>query len=266
MTNLRHCSLFLIFSISLLLGAVPAARCQESPDPTENLSAQDQAVPAEQRVWLDSGRGKALAFYLPEKSGKAHGGVLIVPNRGEHPAVQGLIDTLRYSLADNHWHTLALNISKLDTAAVQDEIRAGIASLNARGVFNIAILGEGEGALHALRYIASLPPRKQGEITQIRALVMINADNGQGESDIGALGSIGLPILDAWLANDLDEQQQARERKRLASTSATYYQQARLPYTTYQSSRGENRVTKRIRGWLDKNVAGFMVDSGTPGG
>lgn len=265
MTNRYAYLTKLITGLLLVMAmAAPTVHSQTAAE-TQDLSEQDRAVPADQRLWLDDG-SKDLAFYIPEKSGKAHGGVLIIPNRGEHPGVLGLINTLRYTLAENHWHTLALNISGQDADAIQNTIAAGIVSLNGKGVFNIALLGEGEGALHALRYVASLPPAKQGEVGQIRALVMINATNNSGGRDdaLTKLGSITLPVLDAYYANDLDELKQAQERKRFASPQSELYQQARLPYTNTQSSPTENRITKRVRGWLDKNAAGFMVDSSSP--
>lgn len=227
------------------------------------MDAQDLAVDESQWVWLNSSDGKDLAFYLSEKSGTAHGGVLIIPDKGSHPAVAATINSLRHTLADHHWHTLALNISTLDAGHIQKVIAAGVAALNERGVFNIAILGEGQGAAYGLQYIAGLPPAAEGEFQQIRALVMLNADNraeGLAGQPMAPLALVDMPVLDAWYANDYQQQQRARQRRSMAAAANALYQQARLPYITVYSADEDNRITKQIRGWLDSNIAGFMVD------
>lgn len=254
----------LLLGFSAMLYGQAAEDSDASMSGMDALSAQDRASEPGERVWLAATGSKQLAFYLNEKSGTAHGGVLIVPDRGIHPIVSGTINALRHTLAQHHWHTLAVNISSLNTEQIQQTIAAGIRQLNAKGVFNIAILGEGEGAAHALHYIAGLPPVAEGEIQQIRALIMLNAHNtasGLEQDAMAPLATLKLPVLDAYVANDFREAQQAQERRALTNNSKKLYQQARVPYVTVQSPDQENRVTKRIRGWLDKNVAGFMVDS-----
>lgn len=265
MNNLRRCSIRnkLIGFVCMGCFAVCISAQESSPATEMALDPHDLAAGAQERVWLDIGNGKDLAFYLSEKSGTAHGGVLIVPNKGIHPAVTGTVNSLRHTLAKHHWHTLALDISPLDAGAIQQDIAAGVAYLNSQGVFNIAILGDGQGAVYALQYVASLPPPEKGQFEQIRALVMLNADNmaeGTTGDPMAVLAHVRLPVLDAWYANDFSEQQKAKHRRSLTAGTSALYQQARIPYATVQSSEHENRVTKRIRGWLDKNIAGFMVD------
>lgn len=207
------------------------------------------------------------AFYLSELSGKAHGGVLLIPDIGRSPTIPGNISALRHSLASKHWHTLALDTSDSSDTHTQQMIAAGISYLNQQGVFNIAILGEGIGAAQAIHYIAALPviDKNQGGFEQIRALIMINAKNSIPGSRVNTLGKLGVirqPILDAYSSSELLKQQQATNRKRAARvrTGSVLYQQIRLPLISHFQQQGENRVTKQVRGWLDKNVAGFMVD------
>lgn len=263
--RIRRATLRTLASLCLCCFITQALAQQADSSDASKLDPQDLAASANERVWLNTDSGKRLAFYLSEKSGTAHGGVLIIPDRGIHPAVTGTINSLRHTLAKHHWHTLALDISSLDAEAVPGTIAAGVAQLNAEGVFNIAILGNGQGAVYALQYVAKLPPPEKGKFQQIRALVMLNADNFSGTSDhnpMAALADIKLPVLDAWYANDYNEQQKARQRREQAAGANNLYQQARIPYVAVQNPGYENRITKRIRGWLDKNIAGFMVDKG----
>jgi hypothetical protein len=240
---------------------------QENPPPVTNgeQSPFDQQASDREKVWLNVAGRKELAFYLNEASGKAHGGVLLIPDAGHHPAVEGMINSLRHSLANNHWHTLAIDVEGTSETITQQTIAAGIQYLNQQGVFNIAILGEGLGAAQATHYVAALPQvLEPGQLQQIRALLMINADNHIPDSKVNTLqklSGIQLPILDAYRNNDYLEQRLAHERKLAARRLMTRnYQEIRLPLSSGYQKNYDDRITKRIRGWLDKNVAGFMVD------
>ncbi len=238
----------------------PTVSPQEQPSPGKESSLDKRAADHE-KVWLTTGDHKELAFYLSETTGKTYGAVLLVPDLGRHPAAQGMIYSLRHYLADNHWHTLAIKTDGSSTESTQQLIVAGINHLNQQGVFNIAILGEGAGAMRALQCISTLTDE---QLKQIRALLMLNANNtlpGSKGNILELLGQVKLPVLDAYQSGDYQEQQQASKRKKAARRLQNRnYQQVRLPQVSgYQQSQHHN-LTKRIRGWLDKNAAGFMVD------
>jgi hypothetical protein len=234
-------------------------------------SLLDQQVADSEKAWLPVAGSSELAFYLSEASGKAHGGVILLPKVGEHPATKGgTINTFRIALSENHWHTLALNIGDSDEEKVLAFVTAGVNYLNQQGVYNIAILGEGLGAAQSVHYAASITnvARAPGQFAPIRAVVMIDADNFIAGSDgssnnatLEKLSMIRMPILDAYSHTDYHKQRLADERKRAARKKMNRgYQQVRLPQSSRVQQNTDNRITKRIRGWLDKNVAGFMVD------
>ena len=248
----------------------PADSPSNSPSnpPTYQQSLLDRQVAEHEKALLNVAGQQHLAFYLSETTGTAHGGLILLPDLGRHPASNGTINTLRQSLASHHWHTLALNSSQLSDKSSQQLIDAAVLYLNQQGVFNIAILGEGVGAAQALHYAANLPPiNPEQELNyQIRALLMINANNRIPNSDINILkqlSTITLPVLDAYSSSDYFEQQLAKDRKRSANRlmKGKKYQQIRLPQTNGSKQGLDNRISKRIRGWLDNNVAGFMVDT-----
>ncbi|MBL4826899.1 MAG: DUF3530 family protein, partial [Spongiibacteraceae bacterium] len=228
-------------------------------------------VKEEEKAWLTVVNKPLLALYLSETSGKAHGGVLIAPQVTQYPSSRGIINSLRHTLADHHWHTLTLDLTStihsdgsMDEDRAQKAITAGIKYLNQQGVYNIAILGEGIGAAHALHFVATLPEasKNSSEIQQIRALIMINAQNkipNSTTNTLKAFEKVKLPILDAYSGSDFHSQQQAKQRKNAGRHLNRFHQQVRLPQTALFQTGYENRITKRIRGWLDKNVAGFMV-------
>ncbi|MEE8056738.1 MAG: DUF3530 family protein [Pseudomonadales bacterium] len=243
------------------------ATTTETAVATEAAKRLDSNTDDQGKVWLTVAGQRELAFYLSETSGIAHGGVLLIPDLGHHPNTTGIIDSLRHHLAKQHWHTLALDTADATEERTLQMIAAGILSLNQHGVFNIAILGEGVGAALALHYVATLPAidKNQDEFEQIRALIMINARNsipGSSKNTLKKLTTIRQPILDAYINSDYLQQQQAKIRKTVVGrkTGDFYYQQIRLPKVSYYQQGEDNRITQRIRGWLDKNVAGFMVD------
>lgn len=230
-------------------------------------SPLDKTIAEFQKVWLNIDDQKELAFYLNETSGKSHGGVLLIPNLNQHPASYGLINNLRHSLANNHWHTLAVNMSGAEPRLAMKIIDAGVAYLNSQGIYNIALLGEGAGAAQALHYAAMLPPINPAEnkFNKIRAVLLINANkhlpSSSNDTDtLATFSKIKLPIFDAYASSNYQQKKRAEARSRAAQRDITTpYQQVRLPQVADFRLNGDNRITKRIRGWLDQNVAGFMV-------
>lgn len=249
-----------------------AATEQSSPSTTPGDKHQFAAtVEEDEKAWLAVDGNKLLALYRSDTSGKAHGAVLIIPQTGRYPNAAGAINTLRRSLADHHWHTLALDLAShskvhgsVDEQQVQKTIAAGIEYLNQQGIYNIAILGEGIGAAHVLSYAATLGNTdNSAALQQVRALILLNAQNAIPNSKTNTLGTfnkVKLPILDAYINGDLLSKQQAEQRRRAARKhNHRYYQQIRLARFSSRSQSQQQRVTKRIRGWLDRNIAGFVV-------
>lgn len=227
------------------------------------LSMQDKQVPEYQQAWLTVGQQQHLAFYLAETSGNTFGGLVLIPDMNHHPATSVSINSLRNNLSDNHWHTLAVNMAYVDKDTAMEVITAAINYLNQQGVFNIALLGEGLGATQVMHYMAARAEPADQQVSQIRAMVMINGNNQLSAGDtksLAMLEKIKLPILDAYTSSDYQQQQQAKDRKQAAKRYMNrFYQQLKLPPPAFQTVQAD-RTSKRIRGWLDKNAAGFMVD------
>lgn len=250
-----------------------------TPTPSASNNNTDSAqqlladkVPEKEHAWLTVAGHRQLALYIPERSGTVNGGVLLLTNTGEHPSEPGVINALRHTLADHHWYTLALTLGgregkPADIETAQLAIAAGIKFLNEQGVLSIAILGEGTGAAHAIHYMANLPTDDfgPGGIRQVRALVMINGVNTIRGSDsdlLEKIGEIPLPTLDAYSGSDLNAKEAAMARKKAAKgQKQAQYQQVQLPAMVSYHQTHENQITKRVRGWLDKHAAGFMVQN-----
>lgn len=220
---------------------------------------------AKQHQWLNTGETKLSALYLKQTRDVIYGAVLLIPDLMSHPSKASNVNSLRNALSQSHWQSLALDLTSIDNfdeQHVNDAIGAGTAFLNEKGILNIAIIAEGIGAAQAVNYLADLTAKAQ--LQSIKALVLINAKNSIPRSKEGTLEklkAIKLPILDAFSANDNLYQQLANDRKTARNeTRGQYsYRQITLPRAVNYYNKHENHITKRIRGWLDKNISGFTV-------
>ena len=248
----------------LMSGFAPLSQAQLSAGDIQHLEMKLDAV---EKVAIEVGGQQQTAYYLKEASGKANGGLLLLSDSKRHPLLKGSIETLRYALAENHWHTLAIDTSTVDMEQAGAIIDAGMAFLNQRGVFNIAILGEGNGALQAVNFLSkktgSGQTAEQSAFNQLRAVVLLHVGTlaeKQNTTFNQQLSQLTLPILDAY-NNGIPQQKLAASERglKMRRNGQKLYQQARLPASSATMQGQDNRTTRRIRGWLDKNVAGFMV-------
>jgi hypothetical protein len=250
--------------------AEPApAASSTSPSGNDNKALQLLAedVPRADIRWLDSSASnKVFSLYRQPSHGEAKGGVLILPTINRHPASPHVIDTLRITLSENHWHTLAIQLpdhAKDLKELAQQYIQSGIEYLNSQGVFNIVLLGEGTGATHAMEYVHNLPTDNPNNFQQVRGLAMINPRNTIAGTDLvlsDNLKGLKVPVLDIFLDIDYRDQREAKQRQQASrQLPAWQYVQIQLPRVGPNWQQQDNRLTKRVRGWLNKTAAGLTV-------
>jgi hypothetical protein len=247
------------------LDTSPSTNNDTKTHPLTELS--DPAL-RDQQHWLTVGDQLISSLYLSQVGGDTHGGVLLIPNLNMRPSEQGIINSLRNALPESHWHTLALNLSNkgpYDEQLVSQSIAAGVKFLNDEGIYNIAIIAEGAGAAQAIHFLADSSPVDDVKLQSVRALIIIAANNNVPGSDIKTLeklSTIELPILDAYSAHNYSQRQLADARKRAMHKTKvqSVYRQITLPNQVNYYRKNENHITKRIRGWMDKNISGFTVE------
>ena len=146
-------------------------------------------------------------------------------------------------------------------------IEAAISYLNDQGIYNIVLLGDGVGAARAGNFLKGLPQSsdpKENTIKVIRAMVIINARNSSPTQDINLLSSLYDPevaTLDIYFGTHERDNIESLERKKFAMrNNFSVYQQILLPELSRNTTNGENRLAKRIRGFLSKYAKGVKVE------
>jgi len=165
---------------------------------------------------------------------------------------------------------LQLRMQEQDAAYSQDvlaRLQAGLAFLNEKGQFNIAVVAHGTGALY-IKQLANQMPASSGDnaggiTTTIRAVVMVNARNVShlGTQDITALfAQDDFPTLDVFFDTHIADQIEPKQRLKSAkqAKSQDYYQVRLSPPSTHFHE-GENRLTRRVRGFLNRFAKGVEI-------
>jgi uncharacterized protein DUF3530 len=149
-------------------------------------------------------------------------------------------------------------------------IRAAMTYLNDKGQFNIVLVGDGMGAARGGDFVMAVPIAKpqtpeERPLKPIRAMVIINARNSVPSSNIDLPKSLfdpEVPTLDIYFGTDVRDPAEAERRRKYAKRQGfQVYQQIRLPEIADNKMLGENRLARRVRGFLNKHAKGSKVDN-----
>lgn len=137
--------------------------------------------------------------------------------------------------------------------------------LTQQGMLNVVISGNGLGAPRAAKLIQDMPTPESPSpdirpAKPIAALIIVNAENQIATSDselTQALSNPSLPVLDVFFGSDTKTLKEAKHRKQHANRyGLEVYQQLKLPLLNNQLSLGENTLSKRIRGFINRHAKG----------
>ncbi|WGO97813.1 alpha/beta hydrolase family protein [Saccharophagus degradans] len=251
-------------------------------------------------VWLNAAGEKFISLWEPDRSGNPFGAILIVHGEGQTADWPYTIRALRQSLPDHGWSTLSISLpnpaetppparSPSDTTPpskptppptepiVIERMKAAMSYLNKRGQYNIVILAHGVGASRSVQYLSQLSTSRPNNLPSggrsrataiidrpIRALIMVNARNGiEGADDnlTEYLTDRSLPVMDIFFgdhvldATEPDQRKMAAKKNRIA-----HYHQSKLLEPSANWQEGENRLTRRVRGFLNKYAKGVEID------
>jgi hypothetical protein len=172
------------------------------------------------------------------------------------------------------------NVNTKENSSLVDDVRkrgehiekrlvSAIKFLHDRGQFNIVLMGNGTGAIRTHTFIKSITPQindaqlKKKLEKPIRASIIFNARNRlptDNEDYQEWFFDPDIPILDIYTAGDTRNQEDAKIRKALGKNKkAVVHSQIKLTEMSYETSWGENRLSRRIRSFLDAYVQGIEV-------
>jgi hypothetical protein len=140
---------------------------------------------------------------------------------------------------------------------ISSSVKSGVAFLNQQGIFNMVLIGEGDSAVRVMHYIANLSGE---QAKQIRGAVLLNPRNQLGDHQLpGMIAALKIPVLDIYNNLDYRDREEALKRQQQSQTlAAGQYTQVELPRIS-TIAEGENLISRRIRGWLNKTASGFEV-------
>jgi hypothetical protein len=159
------------------------------------------------------------------------------------------------------------------TINIDKEIEAKLASalkfLHERGQFNIVLMGNGVGAIRTHEFMKSITPKitdkklKAKIEKPIRASIIFNARNKRTLDDKDYeewFFDPEVPILDIYTDTDIRNLHDAKVRKTLGKQKkVTTHSQVKLAEMSYEKNHNENRLSRRIRSFLDAYVQGIEV-------
>lgn len=155
-----------------------------------------------------------------------------------------------------------------DPEAVSEaRMQSAIQYLNSQGQYNIVIVSHGIGAIRAGKFIDMLTKTNTsamaGKIQRpVRALVFVQARNRIGDMLLTRfMNDASLPILDIYYGDHFLDQIEVQQRKKAAATNGIqHYYQVKILRPDGESFKSENRLTRRIRGFLNKHAKGVEVE------
>ena len=161
---------------------------------------------------------------------------------------------------------------KQTEAIATNRLNYALKFLHNKGQYNIVIMGSGAGAIRAHRFLKEITPKITDEALKdrfekpIRALILYNARNRlpQQENEYREwFADPDIPVLDIYNSTDSRNSKSAKYRAILAKQSnAKAYRQVRINDMNYETAWGENRLSRRIRSFLDAYLQGVEIAKG----
>ena len=233
----------------------------------------------DQVIELSTPAERFYALTLEQETSTPEGGLLILHDAGQTPDWPFLLQQSRTYLPVVGWTTLSIPLptpqrdatawQPLDADAAPElveesdaqwqervlaRIASGIQQLNEQGNLNIAILGYGDGAYWASRYLAEKMPPEEADGY---ALILWQVPLYRPEV-AGYIGQLPIPILDLYMgdARALDRAAQKRKAAAARAKHPDYLQIHDADRQSFYGAPDINRSTRRIWGWLRNHAAG----------
>jgi len=277
-----------LFCISLyLLTPYGLTATVPTPNLLRNQDIQkhyQNSLKGEQTIELINAQERFYALFIEQRTATPQGGILILHDVGQTPDWPFLLQQTRQYLPVVGWNSLSIDLptpardaigrlppNETDTnnglpsetneeweARVLERIATGIKHMNDNGIFNIAVLGYGDGAYWGTRYLAE---RLSTEEIDGYALILCEAPLNYPELP-GFINKLTIPILDLYMNDSNFAHYQAGLRK-AAAAKALHPDYLLVHDALRHGMHGTpkiDRSTRRVWGWLRNHAAGYEAD------
>jgi len=278
--------IFTLFAISLIFSSgLTSSATLPTPNLTLNTEIERQyknALRGEEVVILTNEQEQFYALELEQRTGSPQGGLLILHDKGHSADWPFLLRQVRQTMPDMGWSTLSIDLptpahnapgrlspddamTELEPetqeqwqARVLERVSSGIKRLNDTNMFNIVIIGYGDGAYWASRYLSE----RLSPIEEVGyAVIMVDTSLDYPEI-ADYIGSLNIPILDLYM-NDSDYSNLMAQERKSAAMRANHEDYQQIHDALRQGFYGAqdlDRTTRRIWGWLRSNAAGHEAE------
>ncbi|WP_428240539.1 DUF3530 family protein [Gynuella sp.] len=259
---------------------------------TEDLKKYfSQSINAEQLVNIPMGAGNMSALFIEQRTESPQGAILLIPDTEQSPMSPELLERVRNYLPDVGWSTLAIslpdpttlpiparqlspepqpfNYNPDQTTQMYERIRAGIAFLQQRNIFNLVLIGFGSGADWSAAYMSQQLTQEDNEGY---GLVMVNPQTPKNIPALdlpNSLSTLTIPILDIYFDQTQADIVRAKRRKAAIARAEAKrnkpingYLQTLQPTAASRFADGPDRITRFIWGWLKTNLGGKQLKAG----
>jgi hypothetical protein len=282
-----------LFLVGLLaVGSGVLAESDPMADLLRNRDLQthyQNRLQGDEVIELSTPDERFFALTLEQESATPQGGILILHDAGQTPDWPFLLQQSRTYLPVVGWTTLsiALPIPQRDATAWQPldpdaaperveetaeqwqhrvlaRIASGIKELNEQGNFNLAMLGYGDGAYWAGRYLTE---RMAPEEADGYALILWQAPLARPEV-ADYISQLTIPILDLYMGESAALNRAARQRKAAAARARhpDYLQIHDAERQSFYAAPAISRSTRRVWGWLRNHAGGNEATVAGPAG
>ncbi|WP_235185833.1 DUF3530 family protein [Methylomarinum vadi] len=201
-----------------------------------------------------------LAIHTRSLIDEPYGTAIILHDQGGFPDQGGVIHSLRITLPQHRWNTLAIQLPLWEMGVAEHEyydlfpeakerIGAAIAFLRQSGEQSIAMVGHGLGALMGLYSLNGDPQN----IAAFAAISLAVPDTGrQYAQTLAFIEQLQLPLLDIYGENDLPAVVDSARKRRLAALKNPDYRQVQLDDAGHLFRHNNYLLSKRVAGWLGR--------------
>ena len=189
------------------------------------------------------------------------------PEEGEATEVNGIEEITEPPVVEKQ-NAIVLEEDKPSVEEViESRLESALRFLHDQGQYNVVIVGSGANAIHAQRFINKITPKiqnpeLQGQLEKpIRAMVLVNSRGYLPlEGEVEWFTDPDLPVLDIYFKQDPRNGQAASKRKQLAKQQGLVsYTQVAMNEFSGERAWSENRLSRRIRSFVEKNASGVEV-------